>query len=137
MKNFSRRSFIEKGSFYSLVGFVSFFAFLGSKPKNKKKMFVHHVYFWMKNPNSAEDKKKLLEGLRSLATIETVKTVHIGVPAKTDRGVIDDSYQYSLLLIFNNQADEQIYQVHPTHKKFIENYASLWEKVIVYDSEDV
>lgn len=100
-------------------------------------MFVHHVYFWLKNPGSAEDKAKLLAGLKSLTKIEKVKMVHIGAPANTNRAVIDASYAFSLLLIFENGEDEATYQQHPIHLKFVDEHASLWSKVIVYDSVDV
>ncbi len=97
-------------------------------------MFVHHVYFWLKNPNSTADHASLLKGLQTLTQIETIQTVHIGVPADTNRSVIDTSYQFSLLLIFKNRQDQDVYQSHPTHLKFVEDCAHLWSKVIVYDS---
>ena len=34
---------------------------------------VHHVFFWLKNPDSKDDLAKLLTGLRTLAKIETVR----------------------------------------------------------------
>ena len=134
MKNSSRRSFIAKGSFFSVLGIAGFLPFLHSSKKEKKDMFVHHVFFWLKNPDAAEDKRKLLEGLKSLKDIAAIKSCHIGVPADTDRPVIERGYQYSLLLIFDNVKDQNIYQDHPTHLKFVDNYSSLWSKVIVYDS---
>ncbi|MDH5475859.1 MAG: Dabb family protein, partial [Cyclobacteriaceae bacterium] len=76
------------------------------------------------------------KGLEELVTIETIKTKHLGVPAKTDRDVIDSSYSYSLLLMFDNKADQDIYQTHPTHLKFIEENQQYWKKVVVYDSVD-
>jgi hypothetical protein len=102
-----------------------------------KSMFVHHVYFWLKNPGSQEDKAKLVEGLQKLTAVETIETFHIGQPADTDREVIDRSYAVSWLLVFRNKADQDVYQVHPLHLKFVEECAHLWEKVIVYDSVDI
>lgn len=99
-------------------------------------MFVHHVYFWLKNEDSAEDRKKLLEGIKTLKDIDVIRTYHVGKPASTNRAVIDSSYAFSLLLIFDNLEDQEIYQVHPIHQKFVENNAHLWSKVIVYDSID-
>ena len=99
-------------------------------------MFVHHVYFWPINAGNPEEKARLLEGIRSLGQIETIQTVHVGVPANTSRDVIDTSYSFSLLLIFNNLKDQETYQTHPIHLKFVENCAHLWSKVIVYDSVD-
>ncbi|MCC9166745.1 Dabb family protein [Pontibacter harenae] len=100
-------------------------------------MFVHHVYFWLKNSGSAEDKAKLQQGLEQLKAVETIQTIHIGVPATTDRPVIERGYDVSLLLIFNNLEDHDTYQVHPLHQKFVEECASLWTKVVIYDSVDI
>lgn len=137
MKNVTRRKFLANTSLFSFVGLAGFMPFLQSnKKKNKKEkeMFVHHVYFWLKNTDSDADRKKLLEGLNSLKPIETIKQVHIGKPADTDRDVIENTYDFSLLLIFDNLEDQEVYQKHPIHLEFVDKYASLWSKVIVYDS---
>lgn len=99
-------------------------------------MFVHHVFFWLENPGSEADRNKLQEGIRSLQPIETIRKFHIGKPAGTDRPVIENGYDFSLLLIFDNLEDQNIYQEHPIHLKFVDEYAHLWSKVIVYDSVD-
>ncbi|MES2730948.1 MAG: Dabb family protein [Bacteroidota bacterium] len=99
-------------------------------------MFVHHVYFWLKNADNTEEHARLLKGIQTLKNIEVIKTIHIGVPANTNRGVIDASYAFSQLMIFDNPQDQEVYQSHPIHLKFIEDCASLWSKVIVYDSVD-
>lgn len=98
-------------------------------------MLIHHVLFWMKDPTSLEDKNNLLEGLNSLKEIPIAKITHIGTPASTDRPVIDRSYQFSLMLIFEDMKAHNTYQKHPLHLKFIENCSSLWSKVLIYDAE--
>src|SRR3954468_12515095 len=75
-----------------------------------KDLFVHHVLFYLKNPGSAVDKAKLLEGLHKLATCPTIKLVHIGTPAATNREVIDRTYTYSWLCFSDSPADEEAYQ---------------------------
>jgi len=96
---------------------------------------VHHVFFWLKNPNSKEDLAKLLSGIRGLAKIETVRGIHVGVPASTEkRDVIEASYSASELLFFDDVEGEKTYQVHPLHQKFIADHAHLWNRVMVFDS---
>jgi hypothetical protein len=102
-----------------------------------KEMFVHHVYFWLKNPDSKDDKDKLVEGLKKLAKVKTIKMFHIGKPAATNRDVIDRTYSASWLAIFDDQVAQDSYQADPIHLKFVEECSSLWIKVIVYDSVDV
>ena len=99
-------------------------------------MFIHHVYFWLKNPESAADIEQLKKGLQTLTVIETIGMYQIGVPAATNRDVIDRSYSVSWFLMFDNLEDEEIYQHHPIHKKFVEDCSHLWTKVVVYDSVD-
>ena len=103
-----------------------------------RKQLTHHVFFWLKNPGSREDLNKLVEGLRTLEKIESVRKIHIGVPASTaKRDVVDSSYSASELIFFDDVAGQDAYQVHPIHQKFVEQCSHLWQRVIVYDSMDV
>lgn len=98
----------------------------------------HHVFFWLKNPASEEDKKNLIAGIKTLAAIDGIKAMHIGEPASTDvRDVIDNSYSVTELLFFESVEAEQLYQSHPLHKAFVKNCSHLWSKVVVYDSIEV
>ncbi|OMP79983.1 Dabb family protein [[Flexibacter] sp. ATCC 35208] len=134
----TRRQFLATaGKTAALTGIASLSGTaLMAKPTEK--VFVHHVYFWLNNPDSQEDKAKLIEGLQRLAkTAKTIRQHHIGLPSTTNREVIDRSYQVSWLLFFKNKADQDIYQTDPAHLAFIKNCSSLWQKVIVYDAEDI
>ncbi len=103
-----------------------------------KKQIVHHVFFWLKNPDSKADLAKLLEGLQTLRKIESIRKMNIGVPASTEkRDVVDSSYHASELMFFDDLEGQKIYQDHPIHQKFIADCSHLWDKVIVYDSKDV
>jgi hypothetical protein len=96
---------------------------------------VHHVFFWLKHPESKEDLAKLLAGLRTLTKIETVRGAHFGVPASTEkRDVVDNSYSASEILFFDDTAGQKTYQDHPVHKQFVADCAHLWQKVVVYDA---
>ncbi len=96
--------------------------------------FVHHVFFYLKNQDSEADRNKFLEGINLLSTISTIRQFHVGVPASTNRAVIVQNYSYSWLCFFDSAEDEAIYQSHPIHDEFRDNYGHLWEKVVIYDS---
>jgi hypothetical protein len=102
--------------------------------ENELEYFVHHVYFWLKKPVTDENRHRFENGLKKLLTIETISGKHLGTPASTKRGVIDSTYSYSLLITFKSKEDQDIYQSHPTHLKFIEELGDLWERVVVYDT---
>jgi hypothetical protein len=99
-----------------------------------KDVFVHHVYFWLKNAGNEEDLAQLVAGLQKLSAVTTIRQFQIGKPASTSREVIDGSYAVSWLVLFDSKADQDSYQVDPIHLQFVEECAVLWQKVIVYDS---
>lgn len=139
----------ERRSFFKKLGAFTAMLALGSRarstdprhlpvtPENSRELeggFFHMVYFWLIN-DSPEVKKKFLKELKDfVAQVDEIKKVHIGPPADTDRDVIDNTYSYSLVVIFDSRKEHDLYQEHPAHKKFIENASSLWNRVLVYDS---
>ena len=136
MKKQTRRTFIASTAVLT-AGVASGMSLIPMET-NSKKQLAHHVFFWLKNRDSKEDLAKLIEGLKTLSKIETVRKLHIGVPASTElRPVVDASYSASELIFFDDVAGQDAYQVHPIHKKFVEQYSHLWEKVIVYDSIEI
>jgi len=121
----------------AMAGTVIFAAQSNPEKNEMKKIFIHHVYFWLKNAGNASDRDKLVEGLTKLSKVKTIKNFHIGKPAATNRDVIDTSYAISWFVLFENDGDQASYQADPIHLKFVEDYSHLWSKVIVYDSVDV
>ncbi len=101
------------------------------------KKFVHVVNFWLKKGLSATEIAQFEAGVSTLGTIETVRYFNVGKPAKTDRPVIDSSYDYCLLVVFDDAVGHDFYQVVQIHLDFIENCAHLWDKVLIYDSETI
>ena len=137
MKKQNRRTFIASAAMLTAATAASANTLITMETKDKKQL-THHVFFWLKNPNSKEDLNKLVEGLRTLSKIETIRKLHIGVPASTElRPVVDASYSVSELMFFDDLEGQKVYQDHPIHQKFIENCSHLWDKVIVYDSMEV
>lgn len=97
-------------------------------------MIVHHVFFWLKEPDNADHVAQLKKGLQTLTAIPQVKQLLIGEPASTEkRPVVDNSYQVSELMYFNSLEDQSAYQEHPIHHAFVQQCSHLWSKVLVYD----
>ena len=107
---------------------------VGQKMGDRKNMFVHSVYFWLKPDLTEEQRAKFWESVRSLTTIESVRQGFVGPPASTDRPIIDRSYSCALIVIFDDDAGHDAYQVHPVHEKFREECGAFWSKILIYDA---
>ena len=77
---------------------------------------------------------QLIEGLKKLSSVTTIKQFHIGIPANTNRDVIENTYSVSWTLFFDNAEDQESYQVDPMHLNFVKECSHLWNKVTVFDT---
>lgn len=133
----NRRTFIAAATTLSASAALSTLP-ATAQPVAPAKRLAHHVFFWLKNPASVEDRDKLIEGIRTLSAIETVRGMHVGVVASTEkRDVVENSWQVSELLFFDDLAGQATYQTHPVHLAFVKNYSHLWQKVVVFDAMEV
>ncbi len=97
-------------------------------------MFVHAVYFSLRADLQAAERDQFVAGLHALRGIEGVQRGYIGVPAPTDRPVIARDYSYALVLVFADQAAQDVYQDHPVHDRFRDECSGYWDAVRIYDS---
>lgn len=95
--------------------------------------FVHHVFFYLNDSNDSNT-QSLVEGLKKLAKAPIIKESHIGIPANTQRDVVDNSYDVSWLAFFNSAEEQDAYQDDPIHLEFVKECKHLWKKVVVFDS---
>lgn len=97
-------------------------------------MFVHVVYFWLNEGIPEADRRFFHDTVSTLGNISALRQFQLGVPAATDRPVIDRSYDYSLLTVFEDLAGHDAYQTDPIHLEFVEKCSHLWSRVQIYDS---
>ena len=97
---------------------------------------AHTVYFWLKDGLTDADRKSFEAGMKSLAGAPTVRRVFTGAPAATpSRGVVDNSFDYNLVLWFDDVAGHDAYQVSETHLKFVADHEAKFDVVKVFDNE--
>ncbi len=97
-------------------------------------MFVHAVYFSLRDDLPVADRAIFTAWLPKLVAIPSVRNGFIGEPAATVRPVIDRAYTHALVLIFGDAEGEQAYQVHPVHDQFRAECGSFWTHVRIFDS---
>lgn len=136
MKN--RRAFLKNAaSGLAAAGFLSASASSNAMGVKITGGLVHHVFFWLKEPANLEHRKQFEQAVADLLKVETIKLCHFGVPASTvKREVVDNSFTYSYMVIFDDQKGHDTYQSHPLHDQFKTRINDIVSKVVVYDSVD-
>lgn len=136
MTKSSRRKFISTAVVFAASATPA--AAIHFMPMKNKYPIVHHVFFWLKNPASVQDRDQLIAGIKTLSKIDTVHQLRVALPASTEkREVVENSWSVSELIFFSDLTAQATYQTHPVHLEFVKNCGHLWGKVIVYDGADV
>ena len=107
-----------------------------SDPKQTfRHAFVHVVYFWLKPDQSESQVAEFEAALRQMVQdSEHASTGHVGKPAGTPRDVVDNSYDYCLIVTFDDAASHEAYQTEPAHDRFREINKQFTNRVQIYDS---
>jgi len=96
-------------------------------------MHVHNVYFWLKQDLDREAVAAFEQGLAELVKDPEIKSGYFGQSAGTKRDVVENSYAYGLVFVFEDLAAHDRYQVGEVHQKFVNAHLPKWERVVVYD----
>ncbi|MDO5523043.1 MAG: Dabb family protein [Bacteroidia bacterium] len=136
MKNSDRRGFLKQTAAWGAIAVAPALTSCatGTKNTDMSGKFAHHVFFWLKQADDPQVRSDFRDALIKLASIETVRFKHIGTPAATNREIIDTTYTFSLLVVFDDEKEHDIYQEHPIHDEFREKYADWWTRVQIYDT---
>lgn len=103
--------------------------------ETSKGQIQHYVMFWLKPQLSKSEIIDFANFFEKLKPIKYIKSLNYGLAANTPiRPVTDNSFTYSLTVIFNNIEDHNAYQEDQTHLNAVEQYSKNWYRVVVHDT---
>ena len=97
--------------------------------------FIHSVYFWFRDDVTEAQLETFYADTEKLRGIEVVKAMYTGKASSTDRPIVERSYDFAVIVHFENLAGHDAYQQDPIHLALLEKHASLWEKIMITDVE--
>lgn len=99
-------------------------------------MVRHNVYFWLHESTTEEQRSDFEKGLAALGDIDVVSRGSFGKAAGTpERPVTQNTFDYALVLEFEDVGKHNDYQVHPEHKVFVDSFGALFKEVRVFDTQ--
>lgn len=98
--------------------------------------FVHVVLFWLNDPQDESNTRTFEKNLETLLlNSKHTLTNFVGTPPKASREVVDDSFDYMLIVSFPSASEQEAYQGEQAHLDFIEATKQYWSNVVVYDAQ--
>ena len=95
---------------------------------------IQHVVLCWLNEKGKENIDQILEASLQLNQIKELKVLKGGPVIRSDRSIVDDSFDIGFIMTFNSMDDMNTYIEHPVHKAFVINDLKPYaERYIVYD----
>jgi hypothetical protein len=94
----------------------------------------HVVIVWLQDPGNAQQQARIIEESQVLTTIPGVLSLKSGSVVKSERAIVDSSFDVALVVSLGNQDALDNYLAHPTHVKLVEETLKpLVARIQVYD----
>ena len=94
----------------------------------------HVVLMWQKRPGNASDRAALLAACTDLRVIPGIKFLDTGTALASERPVVDDSFDFGLIVRFDSAESLHSYEKNPLHLKKIDQILKpLTRRIQVYD----
>src|SRR5689334_10861004 len=80
--------------------------------------YVHVVILWLKDPDNAADRQKLIDTSRSfVGKIPGLLSVSTGGMHPSTRPVVDSTYDVGLVMVFDSEESLLKYPSYPIHQR--------------------
>lgn len=115
--------------------------FISCQSKNvlsDRTIVQHIVICWLKNPNDVAATQKLISVTNSFSELPGIINISIGRAVPSDRPIVDDSFDITIIMTFENKAALDNYLRHPKHKEAVQEVLQpLTKKVLIYDYHEI
>jgi len=120
----------------TLLGLISGCSQPMVKPTQKATV-DHVILLWLKNPGDVSQRAQIIEVTKELEKLPGVIKIRTGEVIKSERPIVDDSFDVGVHMLF---ADEQAlaqYQQHPEHVRTVNQVIKpLIKKILIYDFKE-
>ena len=114
-----------------------FFSGCFSGFQNKKedtKILTHVVLCWLKDAGNSEQRDRIIKMTETFNDIPSVLNARAGSPIRSERSIVDDSFDVGIIVEVRDEKGLQEYIDHPIHQKAKnEILLPVIERVLVYD----
>lgn len=98
----------------------------------------HIVLIWLKDPGNPEHIKTIVETNKTFKQIPGVISVATGPVIKSERSMVDSSFDVALIMTFTDQQAMSDYVKHPIHATAVKKtLMPLTKKVVIYDFQSL
>jgi hypothetical protein len=106
------------------------------QPDARERGSVEHVVVcWLKTPGDASARRRVIEESKAfVGVIPGLLDVSAGTALPSTRPAVDSSFDVAVVMTFRDEAALRAYDVHPRHKKAVDEVLRpLVARLVIYD----
>ena len=121
----------------SILSCLLFVTPVNAKESNKdNKVLTHVIVIWLNEPGNKKAQDKFVEASKALNNLPGVIHRHVAVVEKSDRSVVNDTFDVLITVTFKDKAALQAYLDHPKHKAAVTVFKTMANRVVIYNATD-
>ena len=104
--------------------------------EEKDKVITHVITVWLKDAGDEKARKKFIEESKKLNNLPGIIHRHVAAVEKSDRSIVDDTFDVLITVTFKNKAAVQAYLNHPKHKAAVKVFKMMVNRIVIHNSID-
>lgn len=114
----------------------SFFFISSAQAEVDDKVTTHVIIVWLNKAGDEKARNKFVEASKKLNNFPGVIHRHVAVVEKSDKSVVNDTFDVMITVTFKNKAAVKAYLDDPKHKEAVKLFKSMANRVEIYNSID-
>ncbi|MCK5925635.1 MAG: Dabb family protein [Methylococcales bacterium] len=100
------------------------------------KVTTHVIIVWLNEAGDEKAQKKFVEASKKVNDFPGVIHRHVAVVEKSDKSIVNDTFDVMITVTFKNKAAVKAYLDHPKHKEAVKLFKSMANRVEIYNTID-
>ncbi len=114
-----------------ILGCLLFAAPVQAKEEGKE--ITHVIMVWLNKTGDEKARSEFAKISETLNDLPGIVYRHVGVVSKSDRQIVDDTFDVAITVTLKDKASLKAYLEHPKHKEVLKKIKPMVNRVVAYD----
>ncbi len=101
---------------------------------DKDEVITHVIVIWLNKSGNEEARNKFITASKTLNDLPGIIHRNVSVVQKSNRSIVDDTFDVLITVTFKNKTALQAYLDHPKHKAAVKLFKSMVNRIVIYNS---
>ncbi|MDQ7091837.1 MAG: Dabb family protein [Methylococcales bacterium] len=121
-------------TFIQLTVLTGLFLVSPAHAADENKVLTHVIVVWLNDAGDEKARNTFVKASKKLNNLPGIIYRNVSVVEKSDRSIVDDTFDVLITVTFKNKAALQAYLDHPKHKAAVKVFKTMANRIVIYNS---